>query len=159
MTIAPIVRRVRVKAAPERAFDLFVNNMERWWPASHHIGEAPFEAIVVEARVGGRWFERDAAGVECQWGKVLDFSPPSRLLLAWQLDSQFTFDPAFVTEVEIAFEPAVDGGTEVTLTHRDLERFGSDARRIAGLLDGGWPEIVAAFGDFADQPPHKERAA
>jgi uncharacterized protein YndB with AHSA1/START domain len=56
---------VRVKAPIERAFSVFVEQMETWWPATHHIGTTPFEAIFVEPRVGGRWYERNAKGDLC----------------------------------------------------------------------------------------------
>jgi uncharacterized protein YndB with AHSA1/START domain len=156
MSIAPVVRSVTVKAAPARAFELFTTHAERWWSADHHIGKQPFAAIVMEPRPGGRWFERDADGVECDWGKVLAWQPPGRVVLAWQLNSQFAYDPDFVTEVELTFEAAEGGRTRVTLEHRDLERFGTDAAKQRALLDGGWPAIIAAFGVFADAQLQEE---
>lgn len=150
MTIAPVVKAVDVKCAPPRAFELFTQRMAAWWPANHHTGAAPFESVVIEPQVGGRWYERDATGAETQWGRVLEWTPPRRVLLAWQLDPDFKFDPDFVTEVEITFEDLASG-TRVRLEHRDLERFGAQAEHIAGLLRGGWPTIVEAYGAFADQ--------
>jgi uncharacterized protein YndB with AHSA1/START domain len=148
--IAPIVRTVEVKAAPARAFDLFATHMEHWWPEGRTIGKSPHVAIVVEPRAGGQWFERDADGNETHWGKVLAWDPPSRLLLGWQINTQWSYDPAFLTEVELTFAPAASGGTLVTLEHRNLERFGADARRHAETLRGGWPAYVAAFAKYAD---------
>lgn len=150
MTIAPVVKTVDVKCAASRAFELFTGRMSAWWPSSHHTGDTPFEEIVVEPRIGGRWFERDAAGAETRWGRVLDWSPPTRLLLAWQLNADFKYDPEFETELEITFE-ALAAGTRVRLEHRDLERFGDRAERMAELLNGGWPTIVDDFAAFADQ--------
>lgn len=60
---AAVVRKiVRVGVPIEQAFSVFVEQMETWWPAEHHIGAKPFASIVVEPRVGGRWYERDAEG-------------------------------------------------------------------------------------------------
>lgn len=150
MSIAPIVQTVVVKAKPERAFELFANHMEQWWPKGRTLGKSPHVAIVVEPRAGGQWFERDARGVETHWGKVLAWEPPSRLLLAWQINSHWTYDPSFVTELELTFEPAEGGGTRVRLEHRDLERFGADAAKHAEQLRGGWPRFVAEFAQYAD---------
>jgi uncharacterized protein YndB with AHSA1/START domain len=150
MSIAPIVRTVVVKAAPARAFELFASRMEQWWPRSHTIAKSPFVAIVVEPHAGGQWFERDAEGNETKWGKVLAWEPPSRLLLAWQINTQWAYDPQLITEVELTFVPAEGGGTVVTLEHRNLERFGKDAEKHADLLRGGWPTLVGDFARFAD---------
>jgi uncharacterized protein YndB with AHSA1/START domain len=153
MSIAPIVRTVEVKAPPARAFELFATRMGDWWPRGRTVGKNPHAAIVVEPHAGGRWFERDADGEECHWGKVLAWEPPSRLLLGWQLTTAWAYDADFVTEVELTFAPAEGGGTLVTLEHRDLERFGADAERHAASLGGGWPTLLADFARFADTQP------
>jgi len=148
MSIAPIVRSVTVKAPPAKAFDLFANHIGQWWPHGKGVGKEPCVDVVIEPHDGGRLYERDANGVETQWGKVLRWDPPSRLLLGWQLNSKWTFDPDFLTEVELTFEPADDGGTIVTLEHRDLERFGADAAKQAEQLGSGWPARLANFAEF-----------
>lgn len=150
MSIAPIRRTVTVKAAPQRAFERFTQDMAKWWPKEHHTGGEPFHAIVIEPRAEGRWFERDANGTETQWGKVIAWEPPARVLLAWQLDATFKFDPDFVTELELSFVP--DGtGTRVTLEHRNLERYGDSAEKLREMLNGGWPGIFQAYVDLANQ--------
>ena len=149
MSIAPIVRTVEVKAPPPQAFDLFAGHMEHWWPKGKTIGRNPHVAIVLEPRAGGRWFERDAAGHETHWGKVLEWEPPSRLLLGWQINARWDYDPDFLTELELTFAPA-GSGTLVTLEHRNLERFGADAERHAKEIGGGWPMFLAEFARYAD---------
>jgi DNA-binding transcriptional ArsR family regulator len=151
MSIAPIVRTVEVKAAPARAFDLFTTRMSDWWPRGKTLGKNPHATIVLEPRVGGAWLERDAEGNEVRWGKVLAWEPPSRLLLGWQLTSEFRYDPQFLTEVELTFAPAAGGGTLVTLEHRDLEHFGVDAAHHAEKLGKGWPQHLAEFATYADK--------
>jgi uncharacterized protein YndB with AHSA1/START domain len=82
---------------------------------------------------------------------VLTWDPPSRLLLAWQLDRDFKYDAGLVTEVELRFEPVAGGGTRVTLEHRDLERFGgADIPAHVAKLQNGWPSRLADFAGFAD---------
>lgn len=154
MSIAPIVQSVTVAVPPERAFMLFAGDIGRWWSASHHIAPEPFAEVVIEPRAGGRWFERDAAGAECEWGHVIAWEPPGRLLLAWQIDAGFAFDPDLVTEVEVTFEPE-ETGTRVTLTHGKLERFGPSAELVAAKLAGGWPGLVNRFAIFVQE--EKER--
>jgi uncharacterized protein YndB with AHSA1/START domain len=150
MNIAPIRRSVQVRAAPPRAFELFTGHMQDWWPKGGTIARNPHVLIVIEPHADGKWFERDAEGNETHWGKVLAWEPPERVLLAWQINSQWAYDPDFETEVEITFQPADGGGTVVTLEHRNMERFGPDAARHAAMLDSGWPTHLGHFATWAD---------
>jgi len=147
MSIAPIIAEVAVRQPPARAFELFTSRIGEWWPGKT-IGARPHVAIVLEPRAEGRWYERDAEGDETQWGKVLAWEPPHRVLLGWQLDTSFTHNPDFLTEVEISFTALADGGTRVRLEHRDLERFGAEAERIAGMIRPGWQEKLDGFAHF-----------
>ncbi len=148
MTIAPVRQAVRTKAPPARAFEIFTAQIGRWWPKGRTVGARPHVDLVIEPQVGGRWFERDADGVETEWGEVLVWAPPERLVLAWQLDADHRYDPRLITEVEITFAPAEGGGTEVKLEHRNLERFRKDAW-VAAVREG-WSEMVVIFADYAD---------
>ena len=90
-----VVRKhVRVQTPIEQAFSVFVERMETWWPAEHHIGAKPFASIFVEPRAGGRWFERDADGEVCEWGRVLVWEPPHRVTFSWHLGVDWKFDPS-----------------------------------------------------------------
>jgi hypothetical protein len=150
MSVAPVLHSVEVKAAPARAFELFTAHMGRWWPRGKTLGADPHADIVVEPRAGGRWYERDAEGNETPWGRVLAWEPPGRVLLGWQLDAKWRYDPDFLTEVELSFAPLAGGGTRVTLEHRNLERYGVDAEEYAGKLRGGWPTFVGHFARYTE---------
>ena len=85
-------------------------------------------------------------------GTVLAWEPPHRLLLGWRLDSRFEYDPNFMTEVELTFADAPNGGAVVTLEHRDLEKFGAEAERVAASLGGGWASRLADYAAHANHP-------
>ena len=144
---APVNRRVVVRADVERSFAAFTSRMGRWWPRSHSIGSAPMADVIVEPRVGGRWYERSAEGSECEWGKVLAWDPPGRLILAWQLDANWKYDPELVSEVEITFTALEGGQTRVDLEHRNLERYGDQAAAVRDAVgsEGGWLGILKSF--------------
>ena len=148
MTIEPIVKQVRVKAPPPVAFDLFTRRMGAWWPKGGTLSKTPHEDIVIEPREGGRWFERDAAGAETQWGQVIAWAPPARVLLSWHIDCGWGFNPDLLTEVELTFAPSGEGGTMVTLTHRRLDAFGAAAADHAERLRGGWATRVQDYADY-----------
>jgi uncharacterized protein YndB with AHSA1/START domain len=147
---APVRKSIHVAASPEHAFDVFSNGIGRWWPKTHKIGPTDLDRPIIEPREGGRWYERDVDGSECEIGKVAVWDPPSRLVLIWQLTPEFTYDPDLVTEVEVTFTPD-GGGTRVDLEHRDLERMGdkADAMRETVSGPGGWPALLQLFADEA----------
>ena len=151
MSIAPIVRSVAVRVEPAGAFELFTSRIQEWWPKGKTIGREPHVAIVLEPWAEGRWFERDAQGNETQWGKVLCWEPPHRLLLAWQIGADWAYQPQLLTEVELSFRAQAAGGTLVTLEHRHLERLGADAARVREMLDGGWPTLLGEFQKITDE--------
>jgi uncharacterized protein YndB with AHSA1/START domain len=149
MSIAPVRCSVDVKASFERAFESFVGNMGAWWPRGKTPGGRPHAALIIEPRRDGRWFERDADGHETPWGKVLAWEPPRRLLLGWQLDHTFRYDPHLLMEVEILFEALTGGGTRVSLEHRNLEQLGVEAETFAGKVRSGWSERMGNFAQYA----------
>jgi uncharacterized protein YndB with AHSA1/START domain len=157
--VEPVRREVTVATTPERAFKVFTDGIDRWWPREHHIGSSPLEREVLERGVGGRWYGLCQDGTECEIGRVLAWEPPHRLLLAWQVTAQWKFDPAFVTEVEVTFTAEPTGLTRVVLEHRDLHRFGlaaPEVRRSIGA-PGGWGRILQSFADTAtEQEQRKE---
>lgn len=143
---APVRKSIVVKAPPERAFAVFTAGMGRWWRKEHHLGASPLKDVVLEPREGGRWYEVNEDESTCEWGRVLAWEPPRRVLLAWQIDAGWQYDPAFVTELEIHFTPE-PGGTRVDLEHRNLDRYGDKAESIRATLDSddGWDLGIAAY--------------
>ena len=145
-----VVRKsVRVKVPIERAFSIFVEQMETWWPPAHHIGAQPFQAIFVEPRAGGCWYERDAQGNECNWGQVLAWGPPHRVTFSWHLGPDWKFNPdlAKASEVDIRFTAEGPTTTFVELTHSGIERHGEGYEQLRALLDSpdAWENTLAEF--------------
>jgi len=149
--VPPVRREIVVGVGPERAFDVFTAGMTGWWPAAHHIGAAPIQEIVIEPREGGRWYTRHTDGSETSTGFVDTWDPPARLVLAWQIDPRWQYDPSLVTEVELRFEADGPNRTRVALEHRHLDRFGPEAERMRALFDssGAWDGTLAAYAAAA----------
>jgi hypothetical protein len=80
-TGAPVRKSIKVAAAPDRVFHVFIAGMSRWWPKSHSINKIADQGHCHRTEAGGRWFERGEDGSECEWGKVLAWEPPVRLRL------------------------------------------------------------------------------
>jgi uncharacterized protein YndB with AHSA1/START domain len=149
--IAPVRYTVTVPISPERAFTLFTQGFNTWW-IGHHIGKAELAEAVIEPRVDGRWYERGVDGSECDWGKVIVFEPPERLVLTWQVNAEWKFDPDLsrASEVEVRFTGA-NGQTTVDFEHRHIERLGAGAAELARTVGSpdGWPGILDLFAKAA----------
>ena len=151
-----VSRSVTVKAGLEHAFKVFTEGFDTWWPRSHHIGKKPMQKAVLEPRVGGRCFGRETDGNECQWGTVLAWEPPNRLVIAWHIAPGFqntNLDVAASSEVEIKFTAEPGGMTRVDLEHKHLERHGADFEKLrtAVASPGGWPGLLHMFGRTANE--------
>jgi uncharacterized protein YndB with AHSA1/START domain len=147
---APIRKTLTVRATREKAFSVFTNGFDRWWPKTHTVGDAPLQRAVLEPRQGGRWYGLSETGVEDPWGEVLTWDPPARLVLAWRINGQFKCDPTVHTEVEVRFADAGDGTTRIEFEHRMLENLGAGAEQAARSMDSGWGTILGRYQDVLE---------
>ena len=145
--VPPVVKTVTVRAAPERAFELFAD-IGQWWPLARvHTGPDPMRCAI-EKRVGGRIFERAADGRETAWGTVLAYDPPRRLAFSWLV--QLSAEQAQL--VEISFIPESEG-TRVELTHSGWEKLGDAAAARREGYDRGWVLVFEqCFAEYANAP-------
>jgi len=158
--IDAVRKELMINASQPRAFQAFTEQLDLWWPRSHHIGKSELKRAVLETKEGGRWYEIDVDGEECDWGRVLVWNPPHKLVLAWQITAEWQYDPNFLTEVEANFIEQGPNLTRFTLEHRDIERFGIKAHEIWSTFDseGGWMGILKSFAAFAEtEAPGGER--
>lgn len=150
-----VAKTVRVNAPLAVAFEVFVD--QEWWPVdTHHLAEPHGSEVVLEQFQGGRWYERAADGAETDWGTVLAWQPPYRLLLTFQVSSRWTYEenPGRSSQIEVTFTPEGPHETRVDFTHRHLERYGPEADRMRRILDekGGGP-LTAFARHVATQTP------
>jgi uncharacterized protein YndB with AHSA1/START domain len=156
MTGTTVSKTVTVQADIDRAFRVFTEGFDSWWPRSHHIGKSPMKRAIIEGRVNGRCYSEQADGTECDWGTVLAWEPPSRLVIAWQITHQWGYQPdlAKASEVEIHFTPVAGGATRVDLEHRHFERHGEGAAATRQAVDspGGWGTLLDLYVQAARLP-------
>jgi uncharacterized protein YndB with AHSA1/START domain len=146
-------RTITVAASQQRAFEVFTAQFGAWWPKDYHIGEAAMADFVVEPKVGGRWYELGVDGKQCDTGRVTAFDPPNRLVLAWQLNERWQYepDPAHASEVEVRFIAEGPSQTRVELEHRGFERHGAGADGVRAGIDAptGWTLVLELFAKHA----------
>jgi uncharacterized protein YndB with AHSA1/START domain len=146
-TIEPVVRSVNVELPVEETFELFTAGMDRWWPLHIHSlavdtfeGRVTAERVVFEQHKGGRIYEVMSDGREGDWGSVLDWEPPTRVVFSWK--PNLTDNPP--TEIEVRFR-AIGEGTEVELEHRGWERLGDLASQRREGYETGWIRLLDLF--------------
>ena len=150
-----VTESITVDAPRERAFYAFAQQMTSWWPREYTWSDRNFGHIVLEPEEGSRWYEVDRSGAEQpDWGRLIAWQPPERLVLSWMIGArrQPETDPSHASEVEIRFSDAGEG-TRVEVEHRGFSRHGEawEAYRQGMASGDGWPKILSAYSDYADQ--------
>jgi uncharacterized protein YndB with AHSA1/START domain len=147
-TVPDISGKVTVNVPVEQAFRVFTSSFGSWWPREYHYGQAEMAEAILESGEGGRWFERGTDGSERDWGRVLVWEPPQRLVVTWQTNGQGQYDPDpdHASEIEVRFIADGPEQTVVELQHRHLDRLaGGDAIRGMIVSGGGWTAILELF--------------
>jgi uncharacterized protein YndB with AHSA1/START domain len=155
--IAPVRKEIRVAASPADAFTVFTAGLTKWWPPNHGIGHRPIKSVKMETKLGGRWLEFAEDGAETTVATIKEWSPPHRLVLVWQVNSQWKPDANMKSEVEVTFEPAGQDATLVKLLHHKFETMGEESgASMRRDVDGGWPRLLDRYAQLASGRPLPE---
>lgn len=116
---------LRVRAAPQRAFDAFVGEIGAWWRPSPLFQTTPRAPglLAFEPGLDGRLTETLANGKVFEIGRIRVWEPPARLVFSWR---QASFPLELHTEVEVCFE-AVGEETRVSVEHRGFDQVPADS--------------------------------
>ena len=117
-----------VNALRDRAFLLLTEKFDRIKPREHNMLGVDIAESVFEPRAGGRVYDRGVDGSECQWGRVLTYEPPTRIVFSWDISPnwQIEDDPSKSSEVD-----------------RHGEGWEGTREGVAG--DQGWPLYLDRF--------------
>ena len=138
MTLPPIRRSVTVSWDLEAAFRRFTTEFGAWWPTrSHSVGGDLVRQVVFEPRVGGRIYEEHMDGRRFQWGEVVQWQPPRRVVFTWHPAR----DAATAQDVEVEFFEEANG-TRVQLTATGWERWGDKVERARRGHSIGWSYVL-----------------
>jgi len=144
--IAPVSKSIRVNATQAHAFEVFTSGLGHWWPRDHGIGKKPTKAVVMETRLGGRWYELSEDGSQATVGKIIVWEPPRRFVMTWDINSQWKPDSTVNSEVEVRFIAEGANATRVELEHRKFEQMGAEAgESMRNDVERGWPGMLERF--------------
>lgn len=143
----------KVAVPPERAFAIFVDEFDRWWPREYTWGKDKLAEIGIEAKSGGACFERTTDDNRAVWGTVLSIQRPSHIVLAWQIkaDRTPTEDERTASRVDVRFASADGENTDVVVVHRDFPRHGDnwEAYKNKMAAADGWPYLIECYARAA----------
>ena len=105
--------------------------------------------MIFEPWVDGRIFERTTDGIEHDWGRIVVWEPPRRLVYSWHLRA----DRSDATEVEIRFTDLDEATTRVDIEHRGWERLGARAQERRDANGAGWAGLLPSFRTACDEAP------
>jgi len=137
----------------ERAFRVFTERFDHIKPPEHNMLAVDIAQSVFEPQVGGRIYDRGVDGSECQWGRVLTYDPPTRLVFSWDISPrwQIETDLARSSEVQGRFIAEGERRTRVELEHRHLDRHGEGWQGLAAGVRGdqGWPLYLQRLAEVS----------
>jgi uncharacterized protein YndB with AHSA1/START domain len=138
-----IRKSVEVAVPVERAFRVFTEQAGSWWPlATHSVGQEEAVDLAFEPRLGGRVYETLRSGDEHEWGEILAWEPPRRLVFTWHPGR-----PAETAqELEVRFERS-EGGTVLELEHRGWHRLVATAEEVPEHYASGWDEVLERYAE------------
>ena len=149
----PVRQSTLVRSGVDHTFDVFVRTIGTWWPRQpYSVGGDRVRDVTVEPHLDGRVYETWDDGTVREWGRLLAWQPPHRLVMSW------VCSPA-VTEVELTFSALGPALTRVAVEHRGWEaltpeQLGEDCARPGGYVGGafvrGWAEILGALTTAAE---------
>ena len=132
-----------VDASVEKAFDVFTGDFGRFKPPEHNMLGVEIAQTVFERHVGGHLFDRGVDGSECRWARILEYEPPNRVVLTWNISPQWQIetDPTKASEWEVRFVSETPERTRVEIEHRNLDRHGDGWEGVRAGIGGeqGWP--------------------
>lgn len=142
----PIKKTLHVPLRPQKAFELFTEHLDDWWPTHSHSlsagdGEKP-QNVMVDRREGGYITETKHDGDTGRWGTITKWDEGRAIGISWYVGR----DEAEATDLDVVFTPT-DMGTRIELTHGGFHRLGEAATAMHGNYDKGWDHVLTeCFG-------------
>jgi uncharacterized protein YndB with AHSA1/START domain len=132
-----IRKSIKVERSPEVAFKVFCEEIGEWWPKGPSF-KGDLTDVIIEGRIGGRFFERYTDGTEYVIGRVTAYQPPSLVAFTWVAPSW-----EVATQVEIRFSSEA-GGTRVELEHTGWEQ-DAKTREAHKSYHDGWDFVLGHY--------------
>jgi uncharacterized protein YndB with AHSA1/START domain len=120
-----------IRSTPERLWAAFISPefMKQYWFGMH---------IETDWKLGSSWQLVFSDGRVADSGEIVEFDPPSRLMLKWRNEWKPEFTAEGYSRCTMDLEP-LEGAVKLTITHV-MDR--PESKFIQGVA-GGWPRILS----------------
>jgi DNA-binding transcriptional ArsR family regulator/uncharacterized protein YndB with AHSA1/START domain len=141
-TVAPttgliqIEQEVTVNAAPEKVWDALINDVSAWWTASCMYDASRAKAMLLEARVGGRFYEDWGDGEGALFGIVTGLHRNQWL----EVSGSIGMGMAIAGTISYTLEAQGD----CTLLKFSHHASGAVSSRAQQLFGSGWTELLGS---------------
>jgi uncharacterized protein YndB with AHSA1/START domain len=137
-----------IETTPARVWQALVDTdvTRKFWMGPN--AAVPAHVNVSDWKPGSPWEHQrvdDTRAVDIA-GKVIESTPPSRLVISWARPKELT-DPSKHSRVTFLIEPIGDTLVRLTVTHEDLEK---DEPMLAGI-SSGWPMVLSNLKTFLEK--------
>ena len=137
-----VVHSLSVAVDRERAFEVWVDHIDLWWPKPGHTrSRDPDTTICLEREAGGRFFERTADGREFLWGAVEAWEPPGRIAFTWHMNTE----SKDATQVEVTFTESGPRSTHVEVRHSAGRMAETDWAGMRDAFQRGFSAAIRAY--------------
>ena len=145
MTKPSFVYVTYIATTPEKVWRALVDTevTRKYW--LDPLAKSPAHVNVSNWKPGSQWEHQrldDARTVDII-GKVVETSPPHRLVFTWARPKEAEEDSKH-SRVTFDIEPRGDGLVRLVVTHEDL-----DSQMLAGISDG-WPKVLSNLKTFLE---------
>jgi uncharacterized protein YndB with AHSA1/START domain len=93
----PITHEYVLRCSVGHAFATYASRIDDWWDPRYTANAGTLEELTIEPRVGGRVYATHRDVGEDDWGEVIVWDPPHRLVHTFTLAQ----DPAHPSEVAV----------------------------------------------------------
>jgi uncharacterized protein YndB with AHSA1/START domain len=143
--MTPLHKTTTVPLTPSEAFDLFMADLDRWWPKDRHASD-PKAKLAVEPRKNGTITEIAPDGTCTLWGRIIGWEPGQYMAFTWFPDG--SEEDATVVAVSFTLTP---DGCRLDLTHGGFEILGDTADAISTSYMLGWDLVLGSYCYAASQ--------
>lgn len=147
----PIIKRIEVPCSQKKAFNVFLNEMDSWWPMDKFtvsvMAGTKAAGIRVTPEVDGKIIEVSANGTEYYWGTIKKYNPFNGFSMRFHIPhpEHMPCPPDHAgggeTLVEVSFISLDASRTLVELKQSDFEALGEMAEGVHGGYGFGWTMI------------------